>query len=682
MKTFDLISWNLGFLIMISSYLLTNPLTANIFNPSLIIFEQNEDSLNTKDVIFESSGGHFEIGDDVCVDITTRNFVDIDGYYIVLHWDSTLLEFNRYDFTDALLTNENVNIPDSFPDYVFTVFLYDSIPKTLMDDSKILTVCFKAKANGRTKISFPEAPNTVDSLANNPHIEILSSDEDRNIISLGLTFIEQEIIIGEQPQLCALRDSTFECRGQLENRTAALNWNLENLNILSNCSSSDCEILEVISDFDFNNLENNCGLTGSIITTYTIINNCGDSLKKKATFTIKDESFPILTREFCSPTSMVVLCTDSDDTKKTIEKWHEDNLLRLMYCMSDLCTAELDVSSDFNPNDLLLDCNEKKLSVEYTVSDECDNTITFSVIIKILIIEKSTPKCEDITIQSTDSALILSKLQAPNTIVKVFDPNWQTIYTCVGDCPKTISISSDLVLGATYHVDIQFYDENWQFICDLKDDILFCNAPEDSDDDCQTALLSCENVQVYTEKDQIIIDGLTAANEIVKVFDKDYNILYECFANCEERQIAGIFPEGDYIIDLQLYDAHWGVICTEQRPLKLEFKNGFCNGPNCAGKVGSRYKPKLIESTKDIILSPNPAMSETYINISQLKGKAVTLNLYDQFGRSVWSKHIEQVQQDRERIDLTNFQNGLYFLKIQTPSRKLIVKKMMISKLY
>lgn len=106
-----------------------------------------------------------------------------------------------------------------------------------------------------------------------------------------------------------------------------------------------------------------------------------------------------------------------------------------------------------------------------------------------------------------------------------------------------------------------------------------CNSVESILASCQEIAATCDNIQINTQNNQIVISNLTAPNEIIKVFDQNYNIVYQCNANCEDTQMAGTFPLGNYIVDLQLYDENWQLICAEQRNIALENSNPCSTNP-------------------------------------------------------------------------------------------------------
>jgi hypothetical protein len=177
---------------------------------------------------------------------------------------------------------------------------------------------------------------------------------------------------------------------------------------------------------------------------------------------------------------------------------------------------------------------------------------------------------------------------------------------------------------------------------------------------------SCEDINLTTE-DELSITNITAPITILKVFDANYTTVYDCYADCEDSINIPDLATGTYHININFYNENWQSICEYNKTIEIEDTTQSRN---------SKFSPS------DFALFPNPAKAETFIDLSKIKGDAITLNLYNQLGQQVWTKDIDEVKLNRERIDLADFQNGLYFLKIQTKSRKLIVKKLMISRLY
>ena len=624
---------------------------------------------------------------------------------------------------------------------------------------------------------------------------------------------------------CEPDDGVFECNGEAANRANADAWNQANMTKLEACATDYCASstdVVVISDYDFANLSDECGLMGSMTVIYTITDDCGNFVEKTGTFTIKDEESPVA--NFGAGNS-VINCPEVPNVKQFLEEKDAENMANIRNFSFDNC-GEITVFSNFTPSVISDTCqSQPKITVTYTITDECGNIATIDWNFTILNREMSHPLCENLLIQSSNNQLTLSNVSAPNTIVKVYDPNWQLIYDCTATCENEIIVP--VVGDGIYHTDIQFYDENWAFICEDKQEIevigggepcdtsicagdvilrtqaevdafcgceviegklaitsttirnlqsfqnlktikgslvitsntelesieglnnlqsiggglifgnnpliidfnglrnlqtigerlfigdnglksleglenlgsikneveivnnnnleklanfshldtlselligdndqlitleglnnlkhiegklivsqneklteccqilhlvdydlengqakggiqidnntSFCNSQEEIIANCQTPPPTCESIQILTQNNQITISGLTAPKEIVKIFDKDYNIVYQCVANCAETQVAGIFPEGNYVVDLQLYDENWGFICAEQRAVVLE-NNNPCNTTNCLDEI----PPVLVNIPTDLTVECD-AIPETPNNIT------------------------------------------------------------------
>ena len=270
---------------------------------------------------------------------------------------------------------------------------------------------------------------------------------------------------------CSPSNMVLECNGDIENEQQADLWNQENLIRLANCSREYCSDVFVTSDYDFSNLLNSCGLGG---VTYTITDEYENSVIKKATFTIMDINPPTVN---CNPLDAFFECKDLSSNIFNAQTWYENNLEVLANCAFDEC-GDVTITSDFNTDNLTNDCESTgTVLTTFTVADNCGNSITKTA---TLTFNDNNSFCENILIQPAANQLTISNLSASNTIVKVFDQNYQIIYDCSGDCPETIT-TPNLNTGEIYHTDIQFYDENWAFICEDKQSIEIVGGSEPCD---------------------------------------------------------------------------------------------------------------------------------------------------------------------------------------------------------
>ncbi len=77
-------------------------------------------------------------------------------------------------------------------------------------------------------------------------------------------------------------------------------------------------------------------------------------------------------------------------------------------------------------------------------------------------------------------------------------------------------------------------------------------------------------------------------------------------------------------------------------------------------------------------LVPNPASTETFFNIELKRGLSVTISIFNSIGQQVYQKDIGKVEKAFERIDLTDFEDGLYIVSLKVGynvySSKLVVR--------
>ena len=201
----------------------------------------------------------------------------------------------------------------------------------------------------------------------------------------------------------------------------------------------------------------------------------------------------------------------------------------------------------------------------------------------------------------------------------------------------------------------------------IQDNGDFCSTIEAILQNCQAPLSYCENIQITSSDNEISIYNNIAPIEIVKVFDNNYALIYQCFADCEETINLSDLAAGTYHLNINAYDESWNHIC--ERTASVE--------------VGGNAQDRGIDfSPADFTVFPNPAKTEAFIDLSKLKGEKVELVLFNQFGQEVNKQVIDKVEAQRIMLDLSATQNGLYILKIKSKNRKAVAKKLMVSRLY
>jgi len=194
----------------------------------------------------------------------------------------------------------------------------------------------------------------------------------------------------------------------------------------------------------------------------------------------------------------------------------------------------------------------------------------------------------------------------------------------------------------------------------------FCNSVEEILANCgDTSPFSCDNIKVDYANNDLTISGLTAPIEIVKIFDKDWQLLFECFADCEETITLSNVNSAIFRVQIANYDEDW---------------NFLCHGDQDLIPAEDRTLNQLV--AEDFSLYPNPAYESVYLDLSLLEETKITLTILNQFGQKMYEKRMEKGLNKQEKIDISNFSNGLYFLQIQEGNRKPIGKRLVVNRLY
>lgn len=81
---------------------------------------------------------------------------------------------------------------------------------------------------------------------------------------------------------------------------------------------------------------------------------------------------------------------------------------------------------------------------------------------------------------------------------------------------------------------------------------------------------------------------------------------------------------------------------------------------------------------KSVKLYPNPAKGELYLDLSSYLGKAVNVRIVNSLGQAMQELKIQEVQNATERMELSNYTEGLYFVSIQAQGEEKVTKKFVV----
>jgi len=128
------------------------------------------------------------------------------------------------------------------------------------------------------------------------------------------------------------------------------------------------------------------------------------------------------------------------------------------------------------------------------------------------------------TIVMTVDNLTITPSQ-PIQIIKVFDANWEFVFQCSGDCPNPVFI--DNLAEQVYHIKVDEYDSNWNFVCKVTADLFPGGAANLRDKELQIdnrlALFPNPTFGIFT----IDTQDLPESKGLVKIYNAMGQVLQE-----------------------------------------------------------------------------------------------------------------------------------------------------------
>lgn len=126
-----------------------------------------------------------------------------------------------------------------------------------------------------------------------------------------------------------------------------------------------------------------------------------------------------------------------------------------------------------------------------------------------------------------------------------------------------------------------------------------------------------------------------------------------------------------------------GLVVTNNQPtgtVTATFANVSTTG-NSSGLLPPGINEQLYDPplTLDFSLFPNPTTNEVNINLSAYSGRPVRIELYTPQGQQLRFVEIQEVQTAIERLDLSAFANGMYWIKVKTPGLPDVTKRVVLT---
>lgn len=175
--------------------------------------------------------------------------------------------------------------------------------------------------------------------------------------------------------------------------------------------------------------------------------------------------------------------------------------------------------------------------------------------------------------------------------------------------------------------------------CDL------CPGGDDSIDNNNDGLPDCKFPPAYAD----IIPAWKCADNKVYICHKP---LDQAKTNCVNyNALGGHLGHGDFL--------------------------GPCGNASCSNLI--RQEPTFHSSHHtEIVLFPNPAAKEAWLDLSQLNGKQVVVRLTDLRGANMQQLTLADADAELLRLDLSRLANGMYFVEVHTEDEPVRTVKLVV----
>lgn len=387
---------------------------------------------------------------------------------------------------------------------------------------------------------------------------------------------------------------------------------------------------------------------------------------------------------------------------------------------NDVYDADCNCAGTFSDNDndgvcTASDCDDNNAALPATPGTACDdgNATTFNDEILAdgctCMGTPDTPTSDCPTYTVDNGTITVSGINVARTKVRLWSTNgaWNQVFICEFDCNNPTVISG---LNGNYHLKIDAFDQNWNYICELADDLVIgggtCTdndndgicAPQDCDDNNPSlpapAGTACDDGNANTVNDAIQADGCTCMGQpvtgggdcanisvsgstmtitmdnpinIVKVFDQNWLFVYDCAGDCPNPIVIENLTNQTYNVKVDGYDANWNFQCNI---------NEFVTVTTASAALHSENSSAHIDLPMDIY--PNPTTGSFQVNAMQFADQQGDLLIYDTNGKVIKQISVENFGLGAINVDLSNQTNGLYFVVARTKKGKVQTSRVVV----
>jgi len=179
---------------------------------------------------------------------------------------------------------------------------------------------------------------------------------------------------------------------------------------------------------------------------------------------------------------------------------------------------------------------------------------------------------------------------------------------------------------------------------------------------------NCERLQFSSENGDITVEGLTTSYSKIEIIGRntDYQVLTICDGDCAETQVIPDLANGDYTVKVNLSDDE-GNFCYREENVTIT--------------NSSSNRDSKLDYDKVFRLFPNPAKDQLYLKFQQGIDEQGTVRIYNAFGQLIQALPNISFQGEAVEVDLTGYENGMYWLSVQVKGRAIIGRRFVVEHL-
>ncbi len=173
----------------------------------------------------------------------------------------------------------------------------------------------------------------------------------------------------------------------------------------------------------------------------------------------------------------------------------------------------------------------------------------------------------------------------------------------------------------------------------------------------------CSDISVNVTGNDISVTGLSAPIEVVKLYQVlgGWVPVDQCIANCGSQYNFENLVPGNYIIEVQFYDASWGVICSEQ--FNASISSSLVDESATLFRIDTPTEI-VTNADKTFSLYPNPAQQSFWLNLNNWESQTLKVTIINHLSQPVLQQEIQHLQGQTQEIQLPSIENGIYFIQI------------------